>query len=231
MTPRRLVCGLLLLLLTPAPAAAGEGFPTDPQDWREVAEGLRAFDEYKRRRLVLAVRDGDLVGPRRLGFARRDFRQDNAARFYVVVEGDPGYRLTYPELIRLSGDPLVIARYERYVDRARQLERDGQRIFFVGVGFAVASVLASSISFDQGDFTWTPAVVPSLIGCTVTFMIAGGGLAGSGKRKQRELVEDYRFERILDRDEAWAAVQRHNSALRRELDLPDDERMDAPAEP
>lgn len=227
-----LVLALSSALLVPASAWGGEpdeAVELDPQQWRAVAEGLPAYDEYRQRRLVLTLRTGELIGPGELGYRRSAFREDNASLFYIVVEGEAEYRLTYGDLIRLSGDPVVVNRYERFVASARRDQRSGVILFGVGVGFAVASLIAGSVAFDQWNAAWTPAVLPSLFGCTVSFMLAGGGLAAKGKQTERQLREDYRLERILDRDEAWAAVQRHNAALRRELGLPDDERMDAPA--
>jgi len=238
---RRTLLPLLLLLpiALAAPGRASAGAPAvldgapdqevalDPTAWRRVAEGLPGYEEYRRRRLVLAVRDGQLIGPHHLGYSRRAFRQDNASGFYVVVEGEADYRLTYPDLLRLSGDPVIVARYERFVTAAQRDQTHGAALFGVGVGFAVASLVATSVAFDEGDFSWSPVALPPLIGASASFMLIGAGVSAKARETEHTLAEDYRLERILDRDEAWAAVQRYNAALRRDLGLPDDERMDA----
>jgi hypothetical protein len=122
----------------------------------------------------------------------------------------------------------VIARHQRFTAAAVRDQEAGAVLFGVGMGFALAALVAGSISFDQADFTWTPGVLPPLVGISATFTALGIGVREKARHAEHQLAEDYRLETILDRDEAWRAIERHNARLRRELGLPDDERMDAP---
>jgi hypothetical protein len=181
--------------------------------------------EYQARRLQLADRGGQWIGPSELGYPGVAFGRDVRRSYRVVRPGRPGRYLRIPAFARLADLPALHARLEQR--RLQNTERMTAGLIALGFGeaFGTSALILGAVA-NGTDFNAMYGVPFMAAGSILSFVIAI--VLTRSSLKWRERLRGARMERVWSRAEAWRGVEAHNSRLRRELGLPDDAALDGP---
>ena len=205
---------------TPSPATAPEA---PLADYLLDAAGERTL-EYDRRRIRLVASDGTPIGSRAAGFRSIHLGRDRK-RAFAAVTGEAGAYLAVGDFVTAYGDEQLLRRYSVRLDKARVKMGIGLGFVFTASTAALVGIVGgipeASVTGDA-PFPWA-----YFVGAAIPVSIVGAIITGKGHVELARLQgRDLRY--VVDRREAWDLGQEHNGALRRELGIPDDERMDGP---
>jgi hypothetical protein len=184
-----------------------------------------AMLRYAERRIELRDKRGQPIGPKELDYPARDFKE-HSLHPYSAWSG--GQRLRADGLFRLVDDGAVLDWWaERTADR-RARTAVWMSFSITGSVMMAAAALVAGVSNDQGvsQGDYRVGGVAPVWGIGLGFAITGTGF---GLRTVEGVGRDYDHDLrdLMTREAAWVLVEEHNSALRRELGLPDEEVLDA----
>ena len=139
------------------------------------------------------------------------------------VVGGPrrGHRYTFTELLKVSPDVQLQARYESL----SQLTTLGQGVGAALLAGGIAAGVATGVRYDATAYTsgagsnGPPAALGVLL--SVVTSVVGAGVLARSTHARRDLRYDDDLEEVMGRSEAWRAISGYNSALLDELILDD----------
>ncbi len=184
------------------------------------------FAQYEAERLQLVDGGGRWLGPRKLGYPDRQFDEADEQPFHAVVAGEPGYRLTIPEFLDLSGDAALRERYDRTIALAAARSRIGAVMLVVGASLTAAaagSAVVSATGVDSGEGL-TAAAPLALLG--LPHLAGGATLLVTTDADERRLA-GFDLAAVFSRRRAFGGVQRYNAHLRDRYGLPDSWKLDS----
>jgi len=218
---RHLVLAVALLGLAPRLASAGE------QDASEA----NPLQLYQASRLRLVDSAGAPLGPASIGFDIDLLTRRGGEPTFLRVGGEQGLRLTIPAGLARLGDSDLRASHD-----ARRTGSQHRRNVWIGVVMVAATSLVFIVAADQAarargePFGGRPngaQILGGTLGASIGMLPLGGLMIGIHVHRLRQLT-GRDMSHLADRRRLWDAVDAHNSELRRELDLPDDSRLDGP---
>lgn len=188
---------------------------------------LEVYRDYAEGRLQITDSRSRWIGPPSLGYGDRLLGKYNRKSFKVLVTGMPYRSLTIEQMVTISGDHELRQRFDSE-------ERIAIRNAGVGLAMSVAAtlsiVLGTGLNYacsPQGFGVGGPPCGAPVLSLTVPLYIIGAIFLHKGVKRLTDL-QGTNLADLMTRREGWELMQAHNSRLRRELGLPDDERLDAP---
>ncbi|MCP4869729.1 MAG: hypothetical protein GY898_13530 [Proteobacteria bacterium] len=195
--------------------------------YRRTYLHLDIYRDYAEGRLQITDSRSRWIGPPSLGYGDRLLGKYNRKSFKVMVAGMPYRSLTIEEMVTISGDHRLRARF----DSEQQIAlRNAGAGLAMAVGATLSIVLGTALNYacsPQGFGVGGQPCGAPMLSLSVPLYIVGAIFLHKGVKRLTDL-QGTNLAAIMTRREGWALMQSHNGRLRQELGLPDDERLDAP---
>lgn len=203
--------------------------PIAPADPLEEARGRPEFSQYSLERLQMLDPRGYWLGPRTLRYPKAQFGSDDGDPFYVVVQGEPEYRLTFPEFLDLTGHDGLRNRYDKALAQATARSQVGMVMLAVGGGLLVATGVSMGVGASGVDSGLGLGIGTPLLVAGIPHVAVGSAVLAMGDVRKKELA-GFDLQSLFRRKQAYKGIQQYNAHLRERYDLPEDEALDSPAE-
>ncbi len=203
-----------------------EATRTDAARFRRRFLPVVQFRDYTEGRLQLTDSRYRWIGPPSLGYSSRLLGKYNRKSFRIVVAGVPHEGLDVDTVLALSGDEALVAKVAEGRLQAQRTVGTGLLLLGGGTLGMVLGAVLNSVGEPLGPMTGEPYGAP-VMGLSIPLFVVGAIFVQKGG-KDLEDLRGTNLAKIMTRRQAWALVERENARLRRELGLPDDDRLDAP---